>query len=75
MAINEAILKIGVFLPVHFFIDQVLEFFDIVPFQLFLNSYRLIVVFYIAFSELCETALLVGHFTFIFRLKALAKHP
>ena len=75
IAISEAILKSGVFLPLHSFIDQVLEFFDIVPFQLSPNSYRLIVAFYIALSELCETAPSIGHFAFIFRLKTLAKHP
>ena len=32
MAISEAILKTGVFLPFHSFIEQVLKFFDIVPF-------------------------------------------
>ena len=75
MAISEAILKNGVFFPLYPFIGQVLEFFDIVPFQLSPNSYRLIVAFYIAFLELCKTAPSVGHFAFIFGLKALAKHP
>ena len=74
MAISEVILKTRVFLPLHPFIDQVLEFFDIISFQLSLNSYRLIVVFYIAFLELYKTMPIVGHFAFIFGLKALAKH-
>ena len=74
MAISEAILKTKVFLPLHFFIDQVLKFFDIVPFQLSPNSYRLIVAFYIALSELCKTAPSIRHFAFIFGHKALAKH-
>ena len=71
MAISEAILKIGVFLPFHPFIEQVHEFFDIVSFQLSLNSYSLIVVFYIAFSELCKIVPTIGHFALIFELKAL----
>ena len=75
MAISETILKIKVFLPFHPFIEQVLEFFDIVLFQLSPNSYRLIMAFYISFLELCKTAPTVGHFAFIFWLKALAKHP
>ena len=75
MAISEAILKTRVFLPLHPFTDQVLEYFDIVPFQLSPNSYSLIVAFYIAFSELYKTVPIVGHFAFIFRLKALSKHP
>ena len=74
MAISEVILNTKVFLPFHPFIEQVLEFFDIVPFQLSPNSYRLIVVFYITFSELCKIAPIVGHFVFIFGLKALVKH-
>ena len=75
MAIRKAILKTGVFLPLYSFIEQVLEFFDVVSFQLSSNSYRLIVVFYIAFSELCRTTSSVGHFAFIFEFKALAKYP
>ena len=74
MAISEVILKTGVFLPFHPFIEQVLNFFDIVSFQLSLNSHRLIVAFYIAFSELSKTAPTVGHFAFILGLKVLAKH-
>ena len=50
MAISEAILKAGVFLPLYQFIDQVLQFFDIVPFQLTSNSYHIIVAFFITFS-------------------------
>ena len=75
MAISEGILKTRVFSPLHSFIDQVLECFDIVLFQLSPNSYHLIMAFYIAFSELCKTASSVRHVIFIFRLKALAKHP
>ena len=74
MAISEAILNIEVFLPRHSFIDQVLEVFDIVLFQLSPNFYNQIVAFYIAFLELCEIAPSVGYFTFIFRLKAPVKH-
>ena len=75
MAISEAILKIEVFLPFHPFIEQVFEFFDIVPFHLSPNSYHLIMAFYIVFLGLCKTAPTVGHFTLIFGLKTLAKHP
>ena len=49
MTISKTILKAGVFLPLHPFIDQVLQFFDIVSFQLTPNSYRIIMAFYIAF--------------------------
>ena len=49
MAFSEAILKAGVFLPLHPFIYQVFQFFDMVPFQLTPNSFRIIIVFFIAF--------------------------
>ena len=58
MAISEEILKTGVFLPLHPFIDQVLDFFDIVSFQLSQNSYCLIVAIYIAFLLLWKIALI-----------------
>ena len=74
MAISEAILKVGVFLPLHPFIDQVLQFFDIVPFQVTPNSYRIIVAFVIAFFEACGVKPSLGHFTYIFGIKATAKH-
>ena len=74
MTFSEAILKTGVFLSLHPFIDQVLDHFDIVPFQLPPNSRHLIVVFYITFSEFYGVAPLIVHFVFIYRLKAFAKH-
>ena len=74
MTSSEAILKMRVYLLLHFFVAQVLDYFDIVPFQLPLNSHRLIVAFYIVFSEYCGVVPLVVHFAYIFRVKALAKH-
>ena len=74
MAFNEAILKMGVYLPFHPFIVQVLDYFGVVPFQLPLNSYRLIVAFYIVFLEYCGVAPSVVHFAYIYGLKALAKY-
>ena len=74
MAISEVILKARFFLPLHPFIDQVLQFFDIVPFQLTLNSYCIIVAFFVAFSEACGVEPLLGHFAYIFRIKVIAKH-
>ena len=74
MAISKAILKVGVFLPLHPFIDQVLQFFDIVLFQLTLNSYHIIVAFFIAFSEVCGVEPSLEHFAYIFGIKVVAKH-
>ena len=42
MTFSETILKTGVFLPLHPFIAQVLDYFDIVPFQLPPNSIALL---------------------------------
>ena len=74
MTFSEAILKTGVYLLLHRFIVQVLNYFDIVPFQLPPNSHHLIMAFYIVFSEYYGVAPSVVHFVYIFRLKALAKH-
>ena len=74
MAIREAILKAGVFLPLHPFIDQVLQFFEIMHFQLTLNSYRINVAFYIVFSKACGVEPSLRHFAHIFGIKVVAKH-
>ena len=74
MAFSKAILKAEVSLPLHPFINEVLQFFDVVQFQLTLNSYCIIVTFYIAFAEACEFELSVGHFAYVFWIKAVAKH-
>ena len=74
MAFSEAILKSRISFPLHLFIDEVLQFFDMVSFQLTPNFYRIIVTFYIAFMEVCRFELSVGHFTYVFGNKAVAKH-
>ena len=74
MAISEAILKVGVFLPLHPFIDQVLKLFDIAPFQLTSNSYRIMVSFFITFSEAYRVEPSLGHFAYIFGIKTVAKY-
>ena len=66
MTFSEVILKTGVFLPLHPFIVQVLDYFDIIPFQFPPNSHRLIVAVYIIFSECYSVALSVIHFVFIY---------
>ena len=74
MTFSEIILKTGFYLPLHPFVAQVLDYFNIVPFQLPSNFYRLIVAFYIVFSEYCGVTSSVVHFAYIYGLKALAKH-
>ena len=82
MTFSKAILKTWVFLSLHPFIvlslhpfiAQVLDYFDIVPFQLPSNSHLLIVTFYFVFSKYYGVAPSVVHFAYIYGLKALAKH-
>ena len=74
MTFSETILKTGVFLSLHLFVVQVLDYLDIFPFQLPPNSHRLIVAFYIVFSEYCGVVPSVVYFVYIYGLNALAKH-
>ena len=74
MSFSKAILKTGVYIPLHHFVIQVLDYFDIVPFQLPPNSHRLIVAFYIVFSEYYGVTPLLVYIAFIYEFKALAKH-
>ena len=74
MAFSEAILKAGVSLPLHSFIGEVLRFFDVVPFQLNPNSYSIMVTFYIAFTEACRFKPSIGHFAYVFGIKAVTKY-
>ena len=74
MAFSEVILKAGDSFPLHPFVDDILQFFNVVLFQLTLNSYRIIVTFYIAFSEACEFEPSVSHFAYVFGIKARSKH-
>ena len=73
MALSEAI-KAGVFLPLHPFIDEVQQFFNMVLFWLTPNFYRIIVTFCIAFMEACRFEPLVDHFAYMFRVKAITRH-
>ena len=74
MAFSGAILKAGVSFPLHPFIDEVLQFFDVVSFQLTPNSYCIIVAFYIAFIDSYGFKSSVSHFAYVFGIKALTKH-
>ena len=74
MAISEEILKAGLFLFLHLFVDQVFQFIDIVPFQLTPNSYRIIVAFFITFSEACGVEPSIWHFAYVFKIKVVVKN-
>ena len=74
MAISEMTLKAGVFLPLHPFIDQALQFFDIVPFQLTPKSHCIIMAFFIAFLKMCRVKPSLEHFASIYGIKFVAKH-
>ena len=63
-----------VYFLLHPFLAQLLDYFDIVPFQLPPNSHHFIVTSYIIFSEYCGVAPSVVQFIYIYGLKAIAKH-
>ena len=66
MTFSETILKTGVYLPLHPFVAQVRDYFDIIPFQLPPNSHHLIVAFYVVFLEYCGVAPSMAHFAYIY---------
>ena len=74
MTFKEAILKMRIYVPLHPFVAQVFDYFDIVSFKLPPNSHRLIVEFYVIFLEYYGVVPLVAHFAYIYGLKAFAKH-
>ena len=74
MATSKVILKVRVFLPLHPFIDEVLQFFDIAPFQFNPNFYRIIMAFFIIFLKACRVEPSLDHFAYIVGIKVMAKH-
>ena len=74
MTFSKAILKTRVYLLLHPFVVQVLDYFNVILFQFLPNSHHLIVAFYIVFLEYCGVAPSVIHFAYIFKLKTLAKY-
>ena len=70
MVFSKVILKAGVSLPLHPFIDDILQFFTVVPFHLTLNTYCIIVTFYVAFTETRGFEPSVGHFAYMIKIKA-----
>ena len=54
MAFSEVIIKGGVSLPLHPFIETVLQYFNVALFQFTPNSFRIIVAFFIAFTYTCQ---------------------
>ena len=74
MAFSEAIVRGGAFLPLHPFVEVILQYFNVALFQFTLNSFHIIVAFFIAFMEVCLIEPTVNEFAYIFGIKTLAKH-
>lgn len=49
--ISAAFLKVGFFTPIHPFLREVLDFYELAPMQLTPNSYRLAISTYILYSS------------------------
>ena len=74
MAFSESILRGGVALPLHSFVEVVLQHFIVATFQFTPNSFRIIVAFFITFMEAGIGKPNVDKFTYVYEIKALAKH-
>ena len=74
MAFSEAIMRGGGSLPLHPFIEAVLQYFNVAPFKFTLNSFYIIMAFFIVFTEACLVEPIVNEFAYIFGIKALMKH-
>ena len=74
MAFSEAIMRGGGSLPLHPFIEAVLQYFNVAPCKFTLNSFYIIMAFFIVFTEACLVEPTVNEFAYIFGIKALMKH-
>ena len=74
VAFFEAIIQGGVSIPLHPFLVEVLDYFNLVPFQFTPNSIGTMVAFYIAFMEVDIGEPFVVEFTYIYCIKALTKN-
>lgn len=67
--ISTAFLKVGFFMPIHPFLREVLEFYELAPMQLTPNSYHLAISTYIMYASKFSTPLSAPKLGFFFRLK------
>ena len=74
MAFSESIMQGGASLPLHGFVEAVLQHFNVALFQFTLNSFCIMVAFFITFMEAGIGELNVDEFAFVYGIKALAKH-
>ena len=71
---SEAIIWGGAFLPLHPFIAEVLDYFNVAHFQFTPNSICTMVAFYIAFMEADIGEPSAIEFAYVYFIKALAKN-
>ena len=64
----------GVSLPLRSAIIEVLRHFNVVPFQFTLNSFCIMVTFFIAFLEVGISEPHVNQFSYMYVIKALTEH-
>ena len=74
MAFSEPIKRRGISLPFHSFVEAVLQHFNVAPFQFTLNSFCIMVAFFIALMEAGIGEPNVDEFTFAYGIKMLTKH-
>ena len=74
MAFSEVIMRGGVAPPLHAFVEAVLRHFNVALFQFTLNSFCIIVAFFIAFMEVGISEPNVNEFAYLYGIKELAKH-
>ena len=74
MAFSEVIMRGRGSLPLPSFIIGVFKYFNVTPFQFTTNFFHTMVVFYIAFMEVGIGGPSVVEFTYVYRIKALARN-
>lgn len=67
--ISAAFFKVGVYVPLHPFIREILDFYELAPLQLTPNSYRLAICTYILYASKFTTPLTAKELGYFFKLK------
>lgn len=72
LVLSASLLRVGMSVPLHPFVVQVLRKFDVAPFQLSPNSYRMIISLYILYKEMAFPTLSVPEFLWFYTIKKKA---
>ena len=71
---SEVIMRGGASILLHPFVVEVLDYFNLIPFQLTPNSFRNIMTFYIIFMEIGIREPSTDVFAYVYCIKVLAEH-